>query len=33
MFVSWKHIVERAVILADGDTIERKHLPARFLET
>jgi two-component system response regulator AtoC len=27
-----EHIVERAVILADGDTIERKHLPVRFLE-
>jgi DNA-binding NtrC family response regulator len=27
-----EHIVERAVILADGSTIERKHLPARFLE-
>jgi two-component system response regulator AtoC len=26
------HIVERAVILADGDTIERKHLPERFLK-
>ena len=26
-----EHIVERAVILADGDTIERKHLPIRFL--
>jgi DNA-binding NtrC family response regulator len=27
-----KHIVERAVILSDGTTIERKHLPVRFLE-
>jgi DNA-binding NtrC family response regulator len=27
-----EHIIERAVILADGKTIERKHLPARFLE-
>ncbi|BBO71847.1 acetoacetate metabolism regulatory protein AtoC [Desulfosarcina alkanivorans] len=27
-----KHIVERAVILAEGKTIERKHLPLRFLE-
>lgn len=27
-----EHIVERAVILADGDTIERKHLPARFIQ-
>jgi len=27
-----EHIVERAVILADGHTIERKHLPVRFLE-
>jgi len=27
-----EHIVERAVILADGSTIERKHLPVRFLE-
>jgi transcriptional regulator with PAS, ATPase and Fis domain len=27
-----EHIVERAVILADGTTIERKHLPFRFLE-
>jgi DNA-binding NtrC family response regulator len=26
-------IVERAVILAEGDAIERKHLPVRFLET
>jgi DNA-binding NtrC family response regulator len=25
-----KHIIERAVILADGKTIERKHLPERF---
>ncbi len=28
-----EHIIERAVILVEGDTIERKHLPARFLET
>lgn len=27
-----EHIVERAVILADSNTIERKHLPVRFLE-
>jgi hypothetical protein len=27
-----EHIVERAVILADGSTIERKHLPVRFLQ-
>ncbi len=27
-----EHIVERAVILADGSTIERKHLPERFLD-
>ena len=27
-----EHIVERAVILADGKTIERKHLPVRFIE-
>lgn len=27
-----KHIIERAVIIADGDTITRKHLPVRFLE-
>jgi DNA-binding NtrC family response regulator len=27
-----EHIVERAVILADGSTIERKHLPFRFLQ-
>jgi two-component system response regulator AtoC len=27
-----EHIVERAVILADGNTIERKHLPVRFLD-
>jgi two-component system response regulator AtoC len=25
-----KHIVDRAVILADGDTVKRKHLPERF---
>ena len=25
-----EHIIERAVILADGDTIELKHLPGRF---
>jgi len=25
-----QHIIERAVILADGDTIEPKHLPGRF---
>jgi DNA-binding NtrC family response regulator len=25
-----EHIIERAVILADGDTIESKHLPKRF---
>ena len=25
-----KHIIERAVILADGDTVKRKHLPERF---
>jgi DNA-binding NtrC family response regulator len=27
-----EHIVERAVILSDGNTIERRHLPIRFLE-
>jgi DNA-binding NtrC family response regulator len=27
-----KHIIERAVILADGKIIERKHLPVRFLQ-
>ncbi len=27
-----EYIVERAVILADGTTVERRHLPARFLE-
>jgi two-component system response regulator AtoC len=27
-----KHIIERAVILVDGKTIERKHLPVRFLQ-
>jgi two-component system response regulator AtoC len=27
-----EHIIERAVILADGKSIERKHLPARFNE-
>jgi DNA-binding NtrC family response regulator len=27
-----KHIVERAVILAESETVERKHLPARFLD-
>jgi two-component system response regulator AtoC len=27
-----EHIIERAVILSDGNTIERGHLPARFLE-
>ncbi len=27
-----EHIIERAVILVDGNTIERKHLPVRFLE-
>jgi DNA-binding NtrC family response regulator len=27
-----KHIIERAVIIADGKTITRRHLPARFLE-
>ncbi|MGA6925270.1 MAG: sigma 54-interacting transcriptional regulator, partial [Desulfosarcina sp.] len=27
-----EHIVERAVILAEGNTIERRHLPARFIE-
>jgi len=27
-----EHIIERAVILADGKTIEPKHLPARFLK-
>lgn len=27
-----KHIIERAVILVDGKTIERKHLPERFLQ-
>ncbi len=26
-----EYIIERAVILADGNTIERKHLPIRFL--
>jgi len=26
-----EHIIERAVILVDGKTIERKHLPVRFL--
>lgn len=28
-----EHIVERAVILAEGNTIERRHLPARFIES
>jgi DNA-binding NtrC family response regulator len=28
-----EHIIERAVILSDGKTIERRHLPLRFLET
>jgi two-component system response regulator AtoC len=28
-----EHIIERAVILAAGNTIERKHLPVRFLES
>ena len=27
-----EHIIERAVILADGNTIELKHLPRRFLK-
>lgn len=27
-----EYIVERAVILADGTTVERRHLPARFLD-
>jgi len=27
-----KYIIERAVILVDGKTIERKHLPVRFLQ-
>ena len=27
-----KHIIERAVIIADGKTITRRHLPVRFLE-
>ena len=27
-----EHIIERAVIIADGKTITRRHLPARFLE-
>jgi DNA-binding NtrC family response regulator len=27
-----KHIIERAVIIADGKTVTRRHLPARFLE-
>ena len=27
-----KHIIERAVIMADGKTVTRRHLPARFLE-
>lgn len=27
-----EHIIERAVILVEGDTIESQHLPARFLE-
>ena len=26
-----EHIIERAVILADGKTIEPKHLPGRFI--
>jgi len=28
-----EHIIERAVILADGNTIEPKHLPGRFKKT
>ncbi|MGD9366676.1 MAG: sigma-54 dependent transcriptional regulator [Desulfobacteraceae bacterium] len=28
-----EHIIERAVILVEGDAIEYEHLPARFLET
>ncbi|MDX2448625.1 MAG: sigma-54 dependent transcriptional regulator [Desulfobacterales bacterium] len=28
-----EHVIERAVILADGHTIEAKHLPARFQTT
>lgn len=27
------HIIERAVIMANGNTIKREHLPVRFLET
>jgi len=27
-----EHIIERAVILSDGNTIDRRHLPIRFLE-
>ncbi len=27
-----EHIIERAVIIADGDTIEKKHLPERFIK-
>ena len=27
------HIIERAVIMAGGNTVEREHLPVRFLET
>jgi two-component system response regulator AtoC len=27
-----EHIIERAVILADGNTVDLKHLPRRFLE-
>jgi two-component system response regulator AtoC len=27
-----EYIIERAVILSDGNTLERKHLPVRFLE-
>ena len=27
-----EHIIERAVIIADGRTVMRQHLPARFLE-
>ncbi len=27
-----KHLIERAVILADGNTVRRKHLPERFLK-
>ncbi|MGD9329710.1 MAG: sigma-54 dependent transcriptional regulator [Desulfobacterales bacterium] len=27
-----EHIIERAVIIADGKTVMRQHLPARFLE-